>query len=114
MKATKKLLCALAAGAALIAAAPVFADSGRDRGHDDYRGQFRHYDRGDHRFQHRGYDRRQFVVVRRPVFVPRPVHYAPPRPVYYVAPAPVVFGIGPAAIIGAAIGGLIDYHDYRR
>jgi hypothetical protein len=111
MNLTKKLICILAAGATLGVAAPAFADSGRDRGHDYNRDQrqYRYYDRGDYRFQNRGYDRRHQFVVQRPVFVPRPVYYAPP-PVYYAEPAPMVYNnVGPAALIGAVIGGYIDH-----
>jgi len=112
MNITQKLICILAAGATLGAAAPAFADSGREREreHDYYRGQSRHYDRGDYRFQNRGYgyDRRHFVVVQRPVFAPPPVYYAPPPPVYYTEPAPMAY-VGPAALIGAVIGGYIDH-----
>ncbi len=112
MNATKKrLIYVLAAGAALAAAAPVFADSGRERGYDygrdqrSYRMEERrdwreHERRDDWRGYARGYDRRQFVVVRRPIMV------APP--VYYVQPAPMRDVIGPAALIGAVIGGYID------
>ena len=115
MNTTKKLICALTAGAALVAAAPVFADQGRDREHDYYRGQgsysnydrheyrdrFRDDDRREYRARFRDFDRRRLLVVQRPMMVERPV--------YYAEPAPMVYGIGPAAIIGAAIGGYIDY-----
>jgi coproporphyrinogen III oxidase len=110
MNFTKKLICIVAAGATLVAA-PAFADSGRDRGRDYDRDQrqYRNYDRGDYRFHNRGYDRGRLVVMQRPMFVQRPAYYAPP-PVYYAEPAPMVYGnVGPAALIGAVIGGYIDY-----
>jgi hypothetical protein len=102
MNATKKLICILTAGATLVLAAPVFAGPGRDRGHDfnrDHR-HYSNYDRNTYRYYNRGYDRRHFVVSRRPIFV------APP--VYYAQPAPIAYGIGPATVIGAVIGGIID------
>lgn len=119
MNATQKLICTLAGGAALALAAPVFADSGRDRGHDYSRdrGSYGNYEHGRYRDHNRGYDRRRllvvprpihdprhFVVVRRPILVERPVYYAEP------APMPMAYNIGPAAIIGAVIGGYIDHH----
>jgi len=102
MNTTKKLICLLTAGAALGVAAPVFADSGRDRGYDynrDHR-YYSNYDRRDYREHYRDYNHRRFVVVQRPIIVERPAYYAPP--------APVVYGIGPGAVIGAVIGGYID------
>jgi len=108
MSITKKLICLIAAGAALGVAAPVFADSGRDRDHDrDYR-HYGYYDRHAYRGHYRDYDRRRLLLVQRPIVVERPVYYSAPAPVYYPAPAPVVYGIGPAAVIGAVIGGYID------
>ncbi len=106
MNAMKKLFCLLTAGATLAVAAPAFADSWRDRDHDNYRDHQRYsrYDRHVYRPYHRDFGRR-VVVVQRPVFVERPVVVE--RPVYY-EPAPVTNNIGPAAIIGAAIGGYID------
>ncbi len=119
MNNTKKLICTLLAGATLGVAAPVFADSSRDRGygHDRHSAQFRGYDRhgfrehdrygyrGHDRYGYRGHDRRH-VVVERPYFVQRP--YIIEQPVYYSQPAPTAnYGIG--AMIGAAIGGIIDY-----
>jgi len=127
MNATKKLICALTAVAAVVAAAPVFADQGREREHDSYRGQrsYSNYDRYENRGRFRGYDRdayrdrfrdndrheyrgrfrdfdrRYALVVQRPLIVERPV--------YYAEPAPMAYGIGPGAIIGAAIGSYIDY-----
>lgn len=116
MNATKSLICALAAVATLIAAAPVFADAGRDRERDAYRGQrsysnydrpeyrgrFTGYDRHEYRGRFRDFDRRYPLVVRRPMIVERPM--------YYAEPAPMAYGIGPGAIIGAAIGSYIDYN----
>jgi len=102
MNVTKKLICILAAGATLGVAAPVFADSGRDRAYDynrDHR-YYSNYDRRDYREHYRDYNRRHFVVVQRPIVVERPA--------YYAEPAPVAYSIGPAAVIGAVIGGYID------
>jgi len=115
MNTTKKLICALAAVTTLVAAAPVFADQGREREHDyyrgrgsysnydrhEYRGRFRDDDRREYRGRFRDFDRRYPLVVQRPMIVERPA--------YYAEPAPMVYGIGPAAIIGAAIGSYIDY-----
>jgi hypothetical protein len=101
MNATKTLICILTAGAALGAAAPVFADSAHERGHD--RDRYSYYDRHDNRNYnrdyYRNYDRRHFIAVRRPYFIEQPVYYREPAPVAY---------FGPGAIIGAAIGGYID------
>lgn len=109
MNASKKLMCMLAAGTALAAATPAFADSWRERGYD-YRRDHRHYrmhEQRDFRVYQRGYDRRHVVVVpRRVVVAPRRIIVE--RPLYYAAPAPVYVGIGPATIIGAAIGDYID------
>ena len=111
MNTTKILICILTAGAALGASAPVFADSSHNRGYDHYRhgAHYRDFDRHGHRdFDRHGYrshDRRQVVVVRRPVIVQRP--YIVEQPVYYSQPAPMA-NIGMGAMIGAAIGGIID------
>ncbi len=111
MNTMKKLICILTAGAALGAAAPVFADSFHNRGFDRGRhgAQFRDFDRHGHRnFDrrwYRGHDRRHLVVVQRPVVVERP--YIIEQPVYYSQPAPVA-NIGLGAMIGAAIGGIYD------
>lgn len=99
MNATKTLICILTAGAALGAAAPVFADSEHDRGHDRDRGRYSYYDRHDHRNYNRDYNRRHVVVVQRPYIVEQPV--------YYTQPAPVV-NLGVGAMLGAAIGGYVD------
>ena len=102
MTVTKKLICILAAGAALGVAAPAFADPGRDRGYDHNRDQrqYGNYDRHGYRDNDRGYNRRNFVVVQRPLVLERPVYYAQPSPIAY---------IGAAALIGAVIGGYIDH-----
>lgn len=109
MNVTQKLICILTAGATLGVAAPVFADSGRDRGPNFNRDQryYSNYDRREHRGYYRDFDRRRFVVAQRPIIFERPVYYAEPAPVYYPAPAPVAY-VGPAAVIGAVIGGIID------
>lgn len=90
---SKKLICTLAAGTALFAAAPVFADSwhGHDRDHDRYS----RYDRyGRHeRFEHRHYVRE--FEPRRVVVVERPVYQQAPQ-------------LGVGAMIGAVIGGIYD------
>lgn len=104
---TKSLICVLTAVAALGTAAPVFADPGRGRGHDQDRGRYSYYDRHDHHSYNRGYNRdyyrsynrRHVVVVQRPYIVEQPV--------FYPAPAPVAV-LGAGAIIGAVIGGYID------
>lgn len=101
MNTTKKLICILAAGATLGAAAPVFADSRHDRGYE----YNRHSYRGHDRHGYRDYDRHRVVVVQRPYVVERA--YIVERPVYYSEPAPAA-NIGIAAMIGAAIGGYID------
>ena len=111
MNTTKKLICILTASAALGAAAPVFADSFHNRGHDRIRhsAQFRDFDRHGrrdfdrHGFRH--FDRRHVVVVERPVVVQRP--YIVEQPVYYSQPAPMA-NVGMGAVIGAAIGTIID------
>ena len=103
MSTSKKLICTLATGAALFAAAPVFADSwhGRDRDYDRY-SRFDRHDRHE-RFEHRHYVRefepRRVVVVERPVVIERQVQ------VYEPAPAA---NIGVGAMIGAVIGGIYD------
>lgn len=98
MSATKTLICILTAGAALGAAAPVFADSEHDRGHDGDRGRYSYYDRHDQRNYNRAYNRRHVILVQRPYIVEQPVYYREPAPVAY---------LGAGAIIGAAIGGYI-------
>ena len=111
MNTTKKLICILTAGAALGAAAPVFADSYHNRGHDYYRHGVHNRDFDRHGFRdhdrrwNRDYGRRHLVVVQRPVVVERP--YIIEQPVYYSQPAPVA-NVGVGAIIGAAIGSIYD------
>lgn len=107
MNATKKLICILAAGATLAVAAPAFADSGRDRDHSYYREhpRYSNYERHAYRGHERGHKRRHLVVVERPLIVERQVVVE--RPAYY-EPEPATNNIGPAAIIGAAIGGYLD------
>lgn len=103
MNTTKKLICILTASAALGAAAPAFADSFHNRGHDYNRhsNHYRDYDR--HGYRH--FDRRHHVVVQRSVIVQRP--YIIEQPVYYSQPAPTG-NVGLGAIIGATIGTIIE------
>jgi hypothetical protein len=106
MKLTRKMICAIAAGATLCAAAPVFADSWHGRGYehrDSYRGHDRRDYREHDRYGSRDYGRRHVVVVERPYVVQRA--YVVQQPMYYNPP---MQSYGPAAIIGAAIGGYID------
>ena len=102
MNLSKKLISTLVAGVTLGLAAPVFAEKGHyDRGYNhrgDYRDHYSHYDRRDFR----GHDR-HVVVVQRPYEVSRPYVFA--QPMYYPEPAP---SMGLGAMIGAAIGGIID------
>ena len=100
MSKSKKTLCTLAAGAALFAAAPVFADGwhGHGREFDRYKRHVRH-DRFEHRHYVREFEPRRVLVVERPVVIEREVRVYEPAP----APAP---GIG--AVIGAVIGGIYD------
>ncbi len=110
----KKLICSLTVGAALVAAAPVFADSYRDNGRDRQSFRDRNYDRHDRNYDRRDYrfpDRRPVVMVQRPVVMHRPYVVHRPviveRPVYYSTPAsPLVIG----AIVGAAIGSIYYHH----
>jgi hypothetical protein len=102
MNTTKKLISTLVAGAALGLAAPVFADSyHHDRGYERH---YDHFDRQAYRdhYDYRGYARRP-VIVERPYYAPRPVIVQ--QPVYYSQPAPAM---GMGAMIGAAIGTIID------
>ncbi len=93
---------------ALAAGAPALAHDGYFYGHGRY---------GRPHFVYPG---QRVVIVRPPVFVPRPVfvyrpapvYYAPPAPVYYAAPAPVyysapapVYYAQPWGTIGGAIAG---------
>ena len=100
MSTSKKLICTLAAGAALFAAAPAFADGwhGRARDHDLYSRYDRHV-RFDHRHYAREFEPRRVVVVERPVVIERQVQ------VYEPAQAA---NIGVGAMIGAVIGGIYD------
>ncbi len=102
MNTTKKLICILTAGAALGATAPVLADSFHDSGYDHYRHGVHYRDYGHHVYLH--HDRRHLVVVQRPVIVQRPYIVEPP--LYYTQPPMANIGMG--AMIGAAIGGIID------
>ena len=101
MKTTKKLMFGLIAGATLGIASPVFADSYH---HDRYD---RHYHRDSDRHYH-GHGPRYYaprpVVIERPYYVGRPVIVE--QPVYYNQSAPAM---GPGAVIGQAIGTIIDY-----
>lgn len=105
MNTTKKLICILTAGAALGAAAPVFADSFHNRGfdHNRHSAQYRDFDRYSYRdfdrHAHRSHDRRHVVVVQRPYIIEQPVYYSQPAP---------IANVGMGAIIGAAIGGIYD------
>ena len=104
-------VAALALGA-LSAGAPALAYDGYFHGHGYY---------GRPHFFYPG---QRVVIVRPPVFAPRPVYrpgpvYYAPAPVYYAAPAPVYYSApAPAysaqpwgtlggAIAGAAIGGAV-------
>jgi hypothetical protein len=106
MKTSKFRLLSLAglAVCAIAAASPALA-------HDGYYGRA-YYGHPGHRV----------VVVRPPVFAPRPVVVYGPAPVYYYAPAPVyytepapVYPVPTAAatlggaIAGAAIGGIVSH-----
>ncbi len=97
MNITKKLICTLIAGTTLLAAAPVFADSFRDRGYEHHRhaARFHDYDRRGYR----DFDRRHVVVVQRPYIVEQPVYYSQPAPLQ---------NVGMGAMIGAVIGGIYD------
>ena len=105
MNTTKKLISTLIAGTALVAAAPVFADSYHDRGYEHNRHSV--YSRDYDRHAYRGHDGRYYdrrpVIVERPYVVQRP--YIVEQPVYYGQSAP---NLGIGAIIGAAIGSIYD------
>ena len=100
MNTRRKIICILTAGAALFAAAPVFADGwhGHDRDYDRY-GRYYRNDGFEHRHYVREFEPRRVVVVERPVVIERPVR------VYEPAPAA---NIGIGAMIGAVIGGIYD------
>jgi len=111
MNTVRKLICILSAGMTIGTAGPAFADSFHDRDHDrnrhgaQYRDVDRHAYRGhDARGYYRDHDR-GYVVVRQPYVVQR--SYVIERPVYYSEPAPAA-NQGLGAIIGAAIGTIID------
>ncbi len=91
---TRKIALAVAAGAALMAAAPAFA---HDR-HDGWRGHGpRHHAQYYHRAPGYVYAPSPVMVAPRPYYYAPParVYYAPPAPVYYAPPAPVVYGSVP-------------------
>jgi hypothetical protein len=106
MNITRKLICTLAAGATLCAAAPVFADSWHGRGYE-HRESYRGYDHREYRdhdrYGYRDHGRRNVVVVERPYVVQR--EYVVQQPAYYGAQSS---GYGPAAMLGAAIGNILD------
>ena len=108
MNNTRKIALALAAGTALMAAAPAFAKDHGWRGNPHYR----HH----HRAPAYGYYPPRPVYVAPPAYyyapAPAPAYYAPapayyaPAPVYY-APAPAIYGqipLGHNARIGFRIG----------
>ncbi len=105
MNAMKKLICLLAAGATVAAAAPAFADPGRGQERQrDYQSATRYYGnhgRYDDRGEHRGWERPRYVEMQRPAVVERPVYYAQP------APRRDLDIIGPAILIGAVIGSIM-------
>lgn len=109
MNTTKKLMCILVAGTTLGAAVPVFADSshGRFRDRDRYSG----YERYEHRAYVREFERRRAYArefePRRVVVVERPYLVERQAPVYYPEPASAP-NMSVGALIGAAIGGIID------
>lgn len=100
MNTTKKLIFGLLAGATLGMASPVFADSYH---HDRYYRDHGHYRDYDRHYGYRHYAPRP-VVIERPYYVGRPVIVE--QPVYYNQSAPAM---GPGAVIGQAIGTIIDY-----
>jgi hypothetical protein len=88
----KKLALAAAAGATLLAAAPVFAQTYY------YGPAYRYY----HPYRHHYYRPRPVVV-----YEPAPYYYYPPAPAYYYEPRPVIYGrvpIGHHGRVGFAIG----------
>src|SRR5207248_10939233 len=113
MKTRRFRILSVAALALTALSAPALAHDGYFYG--------RHYGR-----PHFVYPGQRVVIVRPPVFVPRPVvvyrpgpvyyapapvYYAAPAPAYYPAPAPVYYarpwGTIGGAIAGAAIGGAV-------
>ena len=106
---TKTFLSLSPAGLAVC----VFAVSMPALAHDGY-----FYGHGRYGRPHFVYPGQRVVIVRPPVFVPRPVFvyrpapvYYAPAPVYYAAPAPVYYaqpwGTIGGAIAGAAIGSVM-------
>ena len=106
---TKTFLSLSLAGLAV----SVFAVSMPALAHDGY-----FYGHGRYGRPHFVYPGQRVVIVRPPVFVPRPVFvyrpapvYYAPAPVYYAAPAPVYYpqpwGTIGGAIAGAAIGSVM-------
>src|SRR5689334_7803218 len=101
MNLTKKLICILAAGTALGAAAPSFADSWHGRDYDRYS----RYDRYDHRYDHRYVPRGRRVVGRdRVVVVQR--RYVVERPMPYYEPT-AQQNRSRGGLIGAAGGSIV-------
>ncbi len=95
----KKVTLAALAGSALLAAAPAFADHGRD-GRNDFRGGY---------FQHRtghAVGHRPNYYAQRPVFVHRPVVVQRPVVVVRDHRADVLGGL----ILGAVLGAVIANH----
>jgi hypothetical protein len=86
MKASRKVLVMLAAGASLTAMAPAFAD-GWDYEHGY--GHWRHHEAGV------VYSAPVYYGPPQVVYAPPPVYYGPPQVVY--APAPVYYGPPPVA-----------------
>lgn len=108
MNTTRKLICMLATGSALCAAAPVLADSWHGRGyesHERHRAYDHHAPRGYQHFGYRHLESRRVVVIERPYVVQQRAYVMQPPVVYNTPP---VMGYGPAAVLGAAIGGYID------
>lgn len=102
MNTTKKMIFTLLAGTTLVIASPVFADYDHDHGrHYEHSRDFDHHSYREH-YEYRGYAHRP-VVIERPYYARRPVIIE--QPVYYSQPAPAM-GVG--AMIGAAIGTIID------
>ena len=91
----KKLALAAAAGTALFAAAPAFAQ------YPYYYGPT--YSAPYYGYRHHRYYRPRPVVV----YQPTPYYYYPPAPAYYYEPRPVIYGrvpIGHHGRVGFAIG----------
>ncbi len=124
MKNTKKVIFSLLAGAAIVSASPVFADAYRyERGYEHGRHfeRSRDFDRHAYRdhYEYRGHAHRP-VIVERPYYAHRPVIVERPYYVqrqviveqpYYVQPAQNQ-NLGLGAIIGAAIGSIVDNRQY--